>query len=91
MFFSLITEKSSLNVFYSPDGKTVLLQTASTDLPGPVFSSGYRYPETRTTYKYSVAKCEHAYETRTQQLRRGDEAESLVSTCSKCGHVKVSL
>lgn len=91
MFIFFVTENSSLNIFYSLDGKTVLLQTASTDLPGPVFSPHYWYPDTRTTYKYSVTKCDHTYETRMQQLRRGDEAESLVKTCAKCGDVKVLL
>lgn len=91
MIFFRPTEGSSLNIFYSADGKTVTMQTASADLPGPVFSPHYRYPAARTTYEYSAPVCEHAYETRMQQLRHGDEAESLIKTCTKCGDVKVLL
>lgn len=79
-------------MFYSPDGGvTVIMQTASRDLPGPVFFPPQIYPSARTTYRYNATRCEHVYANRTLQLRAGDEGESLVRTCTKCGDVKVLL
>lgn len=69
----------------------VVMQTASSDFPGPKFYlNGCVYPTKRTTFKYTCANCEHVFQTQMIQIRSGDEGESLVQTCEKCGMKKIN-
>lgn len=69
----------------------IIMQTASSDFPGPTFYlNGCVYPTQRTTFRYTCANCEHVFKTQMIQIRSGDEGESLVQTCEKCGMKKIN-
>lgn len=90
-----IAELSSLNVFHaSEDGLRVYLSTATDDIPGPIFAfDDVVYPKRRTSQRFQLPerRCEHSYEyLETRQLRRGDEAPSIVRRCSKCKHIEIN-
>lgn len=84
-------------MFYSPNGKEVIMQTASFDLPGPIFSSNFKYPNCRTTFKYEEdveyekkKKCKHKFINVTKQLNRNDEIETLITFCKYCNFQKIN-
>ncbi|KAG8362551.1 lef-5 [Fopius arisanus] len=81
---------SSLNMFYaSEDGERVLISTASSDILGPIFAFDVRYPKQRTSRYYSVSACQHKWEHySTIQLRRGDEAPTVLYQCILCKKLK---
>lgn len=83
-------ENSSLNLFFSPDGKKVFISTSTTNLPGPILALKCKYPKSSTGQKYQINNCVHDFQHKElQQLRRGDEAPSSIMECSKCKYVRV--
>ncbi|KAI5630623.1 lef-5, partial [Venturia canescens] len=78
-------------IFFSPDGRRILLSTALVDLPAPILLPRSKFPVQRTVYKYRVQTCEHEYEfCELTQLRRGDETPASLYTCKKCCGIKIS-
>jgi DNA-directed RNA polymerase subunit M/transcription elongation factor TFIIS len=87
----IFPELSTLNIFYlNEDSSKVIMSTASSDLPGPMFAFVDKYPRFRTSKRYKIADCEHSFVHESyRQIRRGDEAPSVVYRCEKCGTMKI--
>lgn len=85
-----LSASSSLNIFFSPDGESVLVSTSTHDIPGFIIP-GQKYPIRRTSKYYSVKKCEHSYVFfKDVQLRRADEVSSTIVKCTKCGDERIA-
>nr|WAQ80196.1 lef-5 [Oryctes rhinoceros nudivirus] len=77
-------------MFFSPDGKRILISTASANLPGPVLALNCTYPKTPTGQKYIVNNCQHEFHHKEfRQIRSGDEAPNSILECSKCKITKI--
>lgn len=90
--FSIISELSSLNAFFSPDnGKTVMISTAANFLQGPILGLTCRYPKTPTGQKYTIIDCKHPKMQHIgfRQIRRNDEAPNSVFRCETCNFEKI--
>lgn len=90
IYFFLLIENSSLNMFYSPNGREVFISTATTNLPGPIIV-GCKYPLKCSSQKYESHNCNHKFEHyEFRQTRRADEAPTSVVQCILCKILKFS-
>lgn len=80
-----------MNMFFSPDkGKTIMISTATSFLQGPKLSIECRYPIMPTNKKYETVNCKHSFVHHCfQQLRRGDEAPTVILRCELCNMLTV--
>lgn len=70
---------------------TIVMQTASMDVPAPnFFVKNCIYPTERTSKFYTSKDCKHEFINEMVQIRAGDECQSLVQTCKMCGIRKIN-
>lgn len=87
-------EMSSLNFFWlnQEDGGRLMIATPSKDIPAPLLhlAPETRYSLRRTSAYREITVCAHEFVlSHTRQIRRGDESESAIYKCTKCGITEI--